>query len=93
MERPGTLCWDRARTPGLTEGMPVRTPPPAGSLTETAVSKLNDDMTSVTMVTAEVTRWKLIGLGALGVTGMAAAALASLVTAYWTDIWRVLRGG
>ncbi|RWO68981.1 MAG: DUF1515 domain-containing protein [Mesorhizobium sp.] len=61
--------------------------------TETAVSKLNDDMTGVKAVTAEVTRWKLMGLGALGVTGMAAAALASLVTAYWSDVWRVLRGG
>ncbi|MGO4641731.1 DUF1515 family protein [Mesorhizobium sp. 2RAF45] len=40
-----------------------------------------------------MTRWKLMGLGALGVTGMAATALASLVTAYWTDIWRALRGG
>lgn len=60
--------------------------------TETAVKALNDDMTSVKEVTAEVTRWKLMGLGALGVTGMAAAALASLVTAYWHDIWRVLRG-
>ncbi|WP_246740750.1 DUF1515 family protein [Mesorhizobium sp. NZP2298] len=51
-------------------------------------------MTSVKEVTAEVTRWKLMGLwslGALGVTGMAAAAVASLVTAYWADIWRALR--
>lgn len=61
--------------------------------TATAVSKLNDDMTGVKAVTAEVTRWKLMGLGALGVTGMAAAALASLITAYWSDIWRALRGG
>ncbi|RVA04263.1 MULTISPECIES: DUF1515 family protein [unclassified Mesorhizobium] len=53
--------------------------------TEAAVSKLNDDMTGVKAVTAEVTRWKLMGLGALGVTGMAAAALASLITAYWCD--------
>ncbi|WP_337128209.1 DUF1515 family protein [Mesorhizobium sp. Cs1321R2N1] len=54
---------------------------------------MNANMTSVKEVTAEVTRWKLMGLGTLGVTGMAAAALASLVTAYWSDIWRVLRGG
>ncbi|ESY03890.1 hypothetical protein X753_21295 [Mesorhizobium sp. LNJC399B00] len=34
-----------------------------------------------------------MGLGALGVTSMAAAALASLVTLLLADIWRVLRGG
>ncbi|MER8511665.1 DUF1515 domain-containing protein [Mesorhizobium sp. M1060] len=61
--------------------------------TEGAVKSLSEDMTEVKAVTAEVTRWKLMGLGALGVTGMAAAALASLVTAYWSDIWRILRGG
>lgn len=61
--------------------------------TEGAVRSLSADMTEVKAVTAEVTRWKLMGLGALGFTGMAAAALASLVTAYWSDIWRVLRGG
>ncbi|MES0040005.1 DUF1515 family protein [Mesorhizobium sp. M0091] len=63
------------------------------SETEGAVKSLSEDMTEVKAVTAEVTRWKLMGLGALGVTGMAAAALASLVTAYWSDIWRALRGG
>lgn len=63
------------------------------SATESAVGKLNADMTTVKEVTAEVTRWKLMGLGALGVTGMAAAAEASLVTAYWADIWRAVRGG
>ncbi|ESX06798.1 hypothetical protein X769_09150 [Mesorhizobium sp. LSJC268A00] len=63
------------------------------SETEGAVKSLSEDMTEVKAVTAEVTRWKLMGLGALGVTGMAAAALASLVTAYWSDIWRVMRGG
>ncbi|WP_245330994.1 DUF1515 family protein [Mesorhizobium sophorae] len=41
---------------------------------------------------AEVTRWKLMGMGALGVTGIAFASLGSVVTYYWTDIWRVLRG-
>ncbi|WP_245279207.1 DUF1515 family protein [Mesorhizobium loti] len=60
---------------------------------ESAVSKLNADMTSVKEVTTEVSRWKLMGLGALGITGMAAAALAPLVTAHWHDIWRVIRGG
>ncbi|ESX49053.1 hypothetical protein X762_12460 [Mesorhizobium sp. LSHC426A00] len=63
------------------------------SQTEGAVKSLSEDMTEVKAVTAEVTRWKLMGLGALGVTGMAAAALASLVTAYWSDIWWALRGG
>ncbi|TPN11744.1 DUF1515 domain-containing protein [Mesorhizobium sp. B2-1-2] len=63
------------------------------SATETAVSKLNADMTSVKQVTAEVTRWKLMGLGALGVTGIAAGAVASALTYFWHDIWRVLRGG
>ncbi|MER9625065.1 MULTISPECIES: DUF1515 family protein [unclassified Mesorhizobium] len=60
--------------------------------TEGAVRSLSDDMAEVKAVTAEVTRWKLMGLGALGVTGVAAAALASLVTVYWSDIWRILRG-
>ncbi|WP_352908928.1 DUF1515 family protein [Mesorhizobium sp. M1252] len=65
----------------------------AGCRAEGAVSSLSEEMTEAKVVTAGVTRWKLMGLGAVGVTGMAAAALASLVTAYWTDIWRVLRGG
>lgn len=60
---------------------------------EGAVKTLSEDMTEVKAVTAEVTRWKLMGMGALAVTGIAAAALASLVTAYWSDIWRTLRGG
>ncbi|MER9079973.1 DUF1515 family protein [Mesorhizobium sp. M0895] len=61
--------------------------------TESAVVALFDDMIEVKAVAAEVTRWKLMGMGALGVTGVAAAAVASLVTAYWGDIWRFMRGG
>ncbi|MHA6646319.1 DUF1515 family protein [Mesorhizobium sp. A623] len=61
--------------------------------TENAVKALNDDMTSVKEVTAEVTRWKLMGMGALGVTGIAFASLGSLITYYWHDIVRVFRGG
>lgn len=60
--------------------------------TEAVVKTLSEDMTTVKEVTAEVTRWKLMGMGALGVTGVAAAAVASLITAYWADIWRALRG-
>lgn len=61
--------------------------------TDSKVRSLSEDMGEVKTVTAEVTRWKLMGIGALGVTGMGAAALASLLTAYWHDIWRALRGG
>lgn len=32
MERPGTLCWDGARTPGLTDGQFVRNGAGAGGL-------------------------------------------------------------
>jgi hypothetical protein len=59
---------------------------------KSAFIKLNGDMTSVEEVAAMVTRLKPMGAGAVGVTEMP-AALASLITAYWTDIWRVLRGG
>lgn len=60
--------------------------------TESAVKTLNADMTSVKEVTAEVTRWKLMGMGALGVTGIAFASLGSVITYYWHDIVRVFRG-
>ena len=33
-----------------------------------------------------------MGIGALGVTGIAAGAIASLVTAYWSDLLRMVRG-
>ncbi|TPN44854.1 DUF1515 family protein [Mesorhizobium sp. B1-1-7] len=60
--------------------------------TEAAVRTLTEDMTEVKAVTAEVTRWKLMGMGALGVTGIAFASMGSLLTYFWTDIWRALRG-
>lgn len=60
--------------------------------TENAVGTLKTDMASVKEVTAEVTRWKLMGLGALGVTGIAAGALASAVTYYWSAIVHTVRG-
>lgn len=60
--------------------------------TENEVKALKDDMADVKTVTAEVTRWKLMGLGALGVTGIAFASLGSVVTYYFHDIVRALRG-
>lgn len=59
---------------------------------EAEVKPLKADMADVKAVTAEVTRWKLMGLGALGVTGIAFASLGSLVTYYIHDILRVLKG-
>ena len=57
---------------------------------ESAVSKLNADLTSVKEVTAEMTRWMLMGLGALGITGMTAAALGVTPPGL---LDRYLRGG
>lgn len=56
------------------------------------VSDVRSDVADVKTVTDEVTRWRLMGIGALGVTGIAAAALASVVTAYWGKIVRALTG-
>ena len=60
--------------------------------TEGAVEALTEDMIEVKSVTAEVTRWKLMGLGALGVTGLASAFLTSIVMHYWTVIADTLKG-
>jgi hypothetical protein len=59
---------------------------------EAGIRELRDDLTNVKAVTDEVTRWKLMGMGALAVTGVAFASLGSLVTYYWSDLWRALRG-
>ena len=53
---------------------------------------INKTVMEVKEVTDEVTRWKIAGMGALGVTGIAAGAIASLLTAYWHDVLRALRG-
>jgi uncharacterized protein DUF1515 len=63
------------------------------SATENEVKALKDDMADVKAVTDDVTRWRLMGMGALGITGIAFASLGSLVTVYWHDIVRVFRGG
>lgn len=62
-----------------------------GSL-EADMGKVKSDMTDVKAVTEDVKRMKLVGLGALGVTGIAAGSIASLVTAYWNKIVAAVAG-
>lgn len=50
------------------------------------------DLSDAKAVTEEVKRWKLMGLGALGVTGIAAGAIGSAVTYFWSDLLRLFRG-
>lgn len=42
---------------------------------ETSIVTVQEDVTEMKPVTDEVRRWKLMGMGALGVTGLAAMAL------------------
>lgn len=56
------------------------------------IGGIKDDLVDVKQVTDEVTRWRLMGIGALGVTGISAAAIASIVTAYWSKIVKALVG-
>lgn len=58
----------------------------------TEVSGIKVTLNEAKSVTDEVTRWKLMGLGALGVTGISAGALASLVTYYWHKIVSAVTG-
>jgi len=50
------------------------------------------DVSDTKEVTEEVKRWKLMGMGALGVTGIAAGSLGALVAAYWNKIVAALTG-
>lgn len=60
--------------------------------TEHQVETLAKDMRTVKSVTAEVTRWKLMGMGALAVTGIAAGAIASALTYYGSALFHYIRG-
>lgn len=53
---------------------------------------VKEDVADTKAVTEDVKKWKLMGMGALGVTGIAFAALGSLVTAYWSSIVGLLKG-
>lgn len=61
-----------------------------GSL-KTDMVTVKRDLSDTKSVTEDVKRWKLMGLGALGVTGIAASALSAAVTYFWSDLVRLLR--
>lgn len=56
------------------------------------VTSLAGTVAQMKAVTDDVVRWRLMGMGALAVTGIGAAAIASIVTAYWAKLLRALVG-
>lgn len=50
------------------------------------------DLADVREVTDEVAKWKAAGMGALGVTGLAAGAVSATITTYWSDLLTLFRG-
>ena len=56
------------------------------------VAQVMSDVADTKAVTEDVKRWKLMGMGALGVTGIAAGFVGSALTYYWAEIIRVIRG-
>ena len=59
---------------------------------ESELIPIRKDVTDAKAVTDDVKRWRTMGVGALAVTGMGAAAIASLVTAYWSKIVNAIVG-
>ena len=53
---------------------------------ETDVGHLKKEMSSMKVVTDQVTQWRLAGMGALAVTGVAASSIAWGVMHYWDKI-------
>lgn len=47
---------------------------------------VQSDVAESKAVTDDVTRWRQMGIGALGITGMAAGAISSLITYKWVAI-------
>lgn len=56
------------------------------------LTDVKSDVADAKQVTDEVRKWRLMGMGALSVTGIAAAAISSAVTYYWADLLRWFRG-
>ena len=58
---------------------------------ESGVEGVKTTLQQVKVVTDEVTAWKLRGMGALAVTGIAASALTTLLWTYWEAIVRAIK--
>jgi hypothetical protein len=56
------------------------------------IATITGQMSESKAVTDQVKQWKLMGLGALGVVGIAAGALGTIIATYWHDILKMLRG-
>lgn len=56
------------------------------------ITDVKGDIADIKPVTDDVRRWKTMGIGALGVTGIAAAAIGSIVTAYWAKFVNAIIG-
>ena len=56
------------------------------------VATVTSNVTEMKKITDDVTRWKLMGMGALAVTGFSAAAISYIITAYWAKLVRALVG-
>jgi len=62
-----------------------------GSL-EGKMGSVERTVDEVKVVTEQVERWRLMGLGALGITGLAAGSIGAFFAAYWDSIVKVFRG-
>jgi hypothetical protein len=56
------------------------------------IATITGQMSESKAVTDQGKQWKLMGLGALGVVGIAAGALGTIIATYWHDILKMLRG-
>jgi len=62
-----------------------------GSL-EGKMNGVERSLADVKQVPDDVTRWRLMGLNALGITGLAAGSVGAFFAAYWDTIVKVFRG-
>ena len=60
---------------------------------ETAVATATNDIKEMKPITEDVQKWKLMGLGALGVVGLGGAALGVTLAGFFDQLLKFLRAG